>query len=69
MKSSEQLIKLALQTQDPAVLFSLFEQAIDLAKFEASQAEFSKVREAALKAQVERQTKMIDNLEKTLWKK
>jgi hypothetical protein len=47
----------------------LFEQAIALVRFEASQAEFSKVREAKLRAQVDRQTKLIDNLEKTLWKK
>lgn len=69
MKTCDQLTNLALQTQDPAVLFSLFEQAISLARFNTSQAEFSKVREAALKVQVERQTKMIENLEKTLWKK
>lgn len=69
MQTKEQLVAQALKTQDPAVLFSLFQQAIDLADFYATQTGFAKVREAKLKQQVERQTQMIDNLEKTLFKK
>lgn len=69
MKTKEQLIQAALKTQDPSVLFSLLQQAIDLADFHASKVEFAKVREVKLKQQIERQTEMIANLEKTLWKK
>lgn len=69
MKTIDQLVQQAVKSQSVSELYSLFEQAIDLARFEASQAEFSKVREAKLRAQVDRQTKLIDNLEKTLWKK
>jgi hypothetical protein len=69
VKTIDQLVQQAVKSQSVSELYSLFEQAIDLARFEASQAEFSKVREAKLRAQVDRQTKLIDNLEKTLWKK
>lgn len=69
MKTIDQLVQQAVKSQSVSELYSLFEQAIDLARFEATQAEFSKVREAKLRAQVDRQTKLIDNLEKTLWKK
>ncbi len=69
MKTIDQLVQQAVKSQSVSELYSLFEQAIDLARFEAAQAEFSKVREAKLRAQVDRQTKLIDNLEKTLWKK
>lgn len=69
MQTKEQLIQAALKTQDPKVLFSLFQQAIELSDFHASQAAFAKGREVKLKQQVERQTLMIANLEKTLWKK
>lgn len=69
MKSREQLVQSALKTQDPATLYALFEQAIELVKFHEAKVDFARVREEKLKAQVERQLKMIDNLEKTLWKK
>jgi len=69
MKTIDEIRQLALKTQDPAKLFALIEDALDVAKFYESRAEFSRLREAKLVEQVKRQTSMIDNLEKTLWKK
>jgi len=65
----ERLLQQALKTQDPAKLFSLFEQALELAQFEAGRGELSRGRELKLKEQIARQAQMIDNLEKTLHKK
>lgn len=65
MLTRDQLIQRALVTQDPGVLFSLLEQALELAKFEASRGDIARAREAKLNAQISRQVQMIDNLEKT----
>lgn len=69
MNTIPQLLSKALATQDTAILFSLFVQATEVAKFNEAQLAFSKARELKLKEQVDRQTAMIANLEKTLWKK
>lgn len=69
MRTIDEIQQLALKTQDPAKLFALVEDAIDVAKFYESRAEFSRLREVKLAEQVKRQTGMIDNLEKTIWKK
>lgn len=69
MKTIDEIRQLALKTQDPAELLSLIHDALDLAEFYESRAEFSRLREVALAEQVIRQTRVIDNLEKTLWKK
>jgi uncharacterized protein YjfI (DUF2170 family) len=65
----DELVRKALLTQDPIVLFKLFEQAIDMVTSAEGSLAFTKKREADLRAQVERQKKMIENLEATLWGK
>ena len=67
MKTHDEILTQALATQDPARLYQLVEQALELAQFHAAQAGFSKLREQKLQEQVKRQAAMIDNLEKTLW--
>jgi len=69
MKTRDQLLQRALKTQDHRELYLILEEALSLVSFNEAQLGFSKVREQKLKDQVERQTAMITNLEKTLWKK
>lgn len=69
MKTELQILQEALKTQDPAKLYALVSEAIDLAKFHASQKAFADLRVKKLSDQVQRQTEMIENLEKTLWGK
>ena len=61
------ILQKALTTRDPDKLFSLLEEALEHGTFLASKLAFTEKREADLKAQVARQTAMIENLEKTLW--
>ncbi len=69
MKTKQEILSQALATQDPQRLYTLLEQALALADFHAAQAAFSRTREQRLQEQVQRQTAMIDNLERTLWGK
>lgn len=69
MRTADQIISAALKTQSSAVLFLLVQEAVELAKFAQSKEELSRVREKKLTEQVQRQTALIDNLEKTLWSK
>jgi hypothetical protein len=69
MKTADELIAEAVKTQDPKVLYKLVEQAVDLARFEASSKAFAERRMQIMAEQNKRQLAMIDNLEKTLWGK
>lgn len=69
MKSLDKIQQEALLTHDPRVLYKLLEEAIEYAKFQESRYALSVSREQKYKAQIERQTQMITNLENTLWKK
>lgn len=68
MKSLIELRAAAGATRDPATLYSLLEEALELAEFEAGRAEFALLREAKLRDQIQRQAAAVDNLQKTPWK-
>ena len=63
------ILREALKTHDPARLYQLIEKALDLSKFHLAQKALAEKRMRSLQEQNERQAKMIENLEKTLWKK
>lgn len=67
MRTEHDIMVAALKTQDPGELFSLVEEALDVAKFHAAQLGFSKVRVQQLKDQNARQLSMINNYEATLF--
>ena len=69
MKTELQILQEALKTQDPAKLYALVSDAIELAKFHAAQKAMADMRTKKLSEQVQRQAAMIENLEKTLWGK
>lgn len=69
MLTADQIISEALYTHDAVELFRLVDEALKLAKFEQSKAEFAEIRAKKLAEQVQRQTELITNLEKTLWSK
>jgi hypothetical protein len=69
MKTKDDIRKAAhaaLNDQDHVKLFLLVQEAIALSDFHAAQAAFSKAREQQLQDQVQRQTAMIKNLERTV---
>jgi len=69
MKTKTQIREAMVKTIDPTELMLLLREAIELVEFEESQNAFVTVRVKKLIEQVERQTAMIENLEKTLWSK
>jgi hypothetical protein len=72
MKTKDDIRKAAMNAfndQDHVKLFHLVQEAIALSDFHAAQENFAKVREQKLNDQVQRQTAMIKNLERTLWGK
>ena len=64
-----EILSAAMKTRDPNELLNLIEKALELAEFNGAQLAFSRANEKKLREQVERQTAMIENLEKTLWGK
>ena len=64
-----EILSAAMKTRDPNEMLQLIEKALDLAEFNGAQLAFSRANEKKLREQVERQTAMIENLEKTLWGK
>jgi hypothetical protein len=69
MRNADQLLAAALKTQDPTELFQLVQEAVDCIRFVEAREAFTKIRETRLQDQVKRQSAMIENLERTLWKK
>jgi hypothetical protein len=69
MRTADQLLAAALKTQDSTALYQLVQEAVDCIRFVESREAFTKLRETQLQDQVKRQREMIDNLERTLWKK
>ena len=68
MKTFDQIQQAMIKTYDPRELTGLVQDALDLAKFYSAKAELIHARENKLRAQVDRQTQMITNLENTLRK-
>jgi flagellin-specific chaperone FliS len=69
MKTHNQIREAMVKTIDPTELRMLLQEALDVIAFEQAQNAFVTVRVKKLIEQVERQTAMIENLEKTLWSK
>lgn len=69
MKTPDDILKAALITQDPGKLFLLVEDAIRVARYEAGKREIAEAKLVKLRSQNQRQLEMINNYEKTLFKK
>lgn len=69
MRTHIELLRAAVNTHGADNMYTLLEEALEVIKTHESKAARLELRNAALVAQVGRQTTMIDNLEKTLWSK
>lgn len=73
MKTPSQLLQEALLvpliSPESVRLYKIVSEFYEITKFQAAAKEFSDVRVKKLQEQIDRQTAMIDNLEKTLWGK
>lgn len=73
MKTPEDLkieiLQKALKTQDVSVLLNLVNEALELYMFEVASKAFVTANLNKAKDQIKRQSEMIDNLNKTLFKK
>lgn len=61
--------KALLASHDAEKMWDIFEECLKEIDFLGAQVGFREIELKRLRAQNERQTAMIDNLEKTLWKK
>ena len=61
--------KALLASHDAEKMWGIFEECLKEIDFLGAQVGFREIELKRLRAQNERQTAMIDNLEKTLWKK
>jgi len=58
-----------LSSHDAEKMWTIFEECLEQIHFLGAQVGFREIELKRLRAQNERQVAMIDNLEKTLWKK
>ncbi len=58
-----------LSSHDAEKMWTIFEECLEQIDFLGAQVGFREIELNRLRAQNERQVAMIDNLEKTLWKK